>query len=146
MVERTHRIIKVCLVILALGVGYYFGSHQPLQAETDRPGAQPVMPAPMVRTTQGWHDIYLTYRRICRQCKMTDLGGERVLLENRKGIQATYYAHEVMGVDYHPLQRKFLEQVARNTVPDATKVVLPHYFPRDWTSEHAHYGGFYESP
>jgi hypothetical protein len=88
-------------------------------------GASPMKPSGIGRQTEGWHDIYLTHRRICRDCKMIDLGNEQVELLNRKGVRGQYLSTEVLGVDYHPFERKFAWHVLRNINPIAGNTLMP---------------------
>ncbi|MFM7390706.1 MAG: hypothetical protein ACKO34_08830 [Vampirovibrionales bacterium] len=76
--------------------------------------------------TQGWVDIYLTDDRICQGCKMTDLGNERVWLENTAGLGEAVWSHEVVGLDTHPWQRKFLKHSLRSEHVLVTKTLWPN--------------------
>ncbi|MCS6267464.1 MAG: hypothetical protein H2174_07845 [Vampirovibrio sp.] len=76
--------------------------------------------------TEGWQDIYLTYNRICKKCTMTDNQDGTVYMVNQQGIGASYPAHEVLGVDYHPLERKFRRHLATTLNPAAAKTLMPY--------------------
>lgn len=53
------------------------------------------------------YDIYLTENRICRKCTGRYLTPEQVELKNRNGETGVYKPSEIIGVDNHPLRRKF---------------------------------------
>jgi hypothetical protein len=89
--------------------------------------------------TEGWQDIYLTYNRICKQCNMTDNQDGTVYMVNQQGIGANYPAHEVLGVDYHPISRKFIRHLATTLNPGVVKTLLPNRIEQpehqDWRDE-----------
>jgi hypothetical protein len=89
--------------------------------------------------TEGWQDIYLTYNRICKKCNMTDNQDGTVYMVNQQGVGANYPAQEVLGVDYHPVQRKFIRHLATTLNPSAAKTLLPRSLEppvhQDWRDE-----------
>lgn len=87
--------------------------------------ASPITKEPAGQRTQGWHDIYLTNNRICKKCQMIDLGNERVLLRNKSGVSAEHWSTEIIGVDYHPLQRKFWLHFVNSINPHAARTLFP---------------------
>ena len=79
--------------------------------------------------TQGFYDIYLTQRRICRQCSMQLLpDNRRVLLTNQTGEEKPYFVYEIMGVDYHPWRRRFLKRFVHG-FPVPGRILFPHSHP-----------------
>jgi hypothetical protein len=70
-------------------------------------------------------DIYLIHDRICKTCRMTDLGNERVWLENTEGLGEAVWSHEIMGLDTHPWQRKFLKHRVATEHPLVIQTLWP---------------------
>jgi hypothetical protein len=93
--------------------------------------AEPVKPQ-----TEGFYTIYLTYNRACKQCQLTDLQDGTVYLVNSQGVGATYPATDILGVDYHPIQRRFQTHLANTLNPHAARTLLPnsveHREYQDW--------------
>ena len=89
--------------------------------------------------TEGWQDIYLTYNRICKKCTMTDNQDGTVYMVNQQGIGANYPAHEVLGVDYHPISRKFIRHLSTTLNPAVAKTLMPYSLEppvhQDWRDE-----------
>jgi hypothetical protein len=79
-------------------------------------------------------DVYLTFRRVCRACHLEEVGNQKVRLTNSKGHSVVVYAHEILGVDEHPVQRKVLDHFLHHLHPISMDVLLPE----------EHYGGEHE--
>jgi hypothetical protein len=94
---------------------------------------------PLQPQSEGWQDIYLTYNRICKKCNMTDNQDGTVYLVNQQGVSANYPAQEVLGVDYHPIARKFRRHLATTLNPTAAKTLMPLSLEppvhQDWRDE-----------
>jgi hypothetical protein len=88
-------------------------------------GQPPLWAEPPQPQTEGWQDIYLTYNRICKKCNMRDNQDGTVYMVNTQGVGANYPAQEVLGVDYHPISRKFIRHLATTLNPSVAKTLLP---------------------
>lgn len=79
-------------------------------------------------------DVYLTFRRVCRACRIEVLEHHKVELTNPQGHSVVVYVHEILGIDEHPVQRKVLDHFLHNLHPISMEVLLPE----------GHYGGEHE--
>jgi hypothetical protein len=52
-----------------------------------------------------YYDVYLTYRRICRNCWVQPISATHVRLVNQAGEAEIVLARDVLGMDEHPVQR-----------------------------------------
>jgi hypothetical protein len=87
--------------------------------------AEPIIKRTAGLKTTGWHDVYLTGKRICKGCQLEDLGNERVKLTNEQGLSSEHWSTEIIGVYYKPRQRRFWLQFVENINPHAAQALFP---------------------
>ncbi len=92
------------------------------------------MPAQAREKIKPSPDVYLTFRRVCRSCYVEEVGNQKVRLTNAKGHSVVVYAHEILGVDEHLVQRKVLDYFLHHLHPISMDALLPE----------GHYGGEHE--
>ena len=76
-----------------------------------------------------YQDVYLTHRRVCRQCRIEVAGPQSCRLINQAGLSERVLTRDILGVDVHPVQRKILDHLIHNLNPTTMDVLFPdsHY-------------------
>lgn len=75
-------------------------------------------------------DVYLTEDRICKKCTGRYINSETIELKNRKGKAGLYHVDEIIGVDVHPLARRFWLHSFRG-VGLPGKIIVPQAFEEE---------------
>ncbi len=87
-----------------------------------------------------YYDVYLTYRRICRNCWVQPISATHVRLVNQAGEAEIVLARDVLGVDEHPVQRKVLDHFAKHMNPISMHYLLPNGHYGVENDFYGHYG------
>jgi hypothetical protein len=75
-------------------------------------------------------DIFLTSDRVCEKCTWKVLNPQEVQLTNRKGQTGIYPLAEIIGLDTHPLARRFLLRSAQG-VGLPGRIIVPQAFDHE---------------